>query len=109
MTEIVSPALDERFRAAAAAEGLLDVAYDVLPDTSVGALLVGVTDHGVCRISFDPQPELELEQLARLFGPRVLRSSQPLERVRRELDEYFSGARSLFEVEPDIRALPAYN
>jgi methylated-DNA-[protein]-cysteine S-methyltransferase len=109
MTEIVSPALDERFRAAAAAEGLLDVAYDVLPDTPVGALLVGVTDHGVCRISFDPEPERDLEDLARLFGPRVLRSSQPLERVRRELDEYFSGARSRFEVEPDIRALPAYN
>jgi methylated-DNA-[protein]-cysteine S-methyltransferase len=109
MNASVSPALDERFRAAAAAEGLLDVAYDVLPDTPVGALLVGVTAHGVCRISYDPQPELELEQLARLFGPRVLRSSQALERVRRELDEYFSGARSRFEIEPDVRTLPAYN
>ena len=52
--------LDERFRAAAAAEGLLDVAYDVFDDTAMGPLLVGVTDRGLCRISFDPEPEREL-------------------------------------------------
>ena len=34
--------LDERFRAAAAAEGLLDVAYDLV-DTPLGALLVAAT------------------------------------------------------------------
>ena len=47
MTKTFSPALDERFRAAAAAEGLLDVAYDILPDTPIGALLVGVSNHGL--------------------------------------------------------------
>ena len=109
MTETVSPVLDERFRAAAAAEGLLDVAYDVLTDTPIGALLVGVTDHGVCRISFDPDPERELETLARLHGSRVLRASAPVERVRKELDEYFAGKRHHFDVEPDVRFLPAYN
>jgi len=109
MTEIVNPALDERFRAAAVAEGLLDVAYDVIDDTPVGALLVGVTDHGVCRIWFDPDPEENLELLARLHGSRVLRASTPVERVRRELDEYFAGRRQRFDVEPDVRALPAYN
>jgi len=109
MTTTLSTALDERFRAAAAAEGLLDVAYDVLADTPIGALLVGVTDHGLCRITFDPEPERELEELARLFGPRVLRSSRPLERVRLELDEYFAGRRRHFEIEPDVRTLPAYN
>jgi methylated-DNA-[protein]-cysteine S-methyltransferase len=109
MSEIVTPALDERFRAAAAAEGLLDVAYDIIEDTPIGALLVGVTDHGVCRIWFDPDPEENLETLARLHGPRVLRASAPVERVRRELDEYFAGTRQHFDVEPDTRALPAYN
>ena len=74
MTEIPTLELDERFRAAAAAEGLLDVAYDVLDDIAIGPLLVGVTDRGLCRISFDPDPEQELEVLARLYGPRVLRS-----------------------------------
>jgi len=109
MNEIVSPELDARFRAAAAAEGLLDVAYDLLPDTPVGTLLVGVTDHGVCRISYDPDPEQELEALARLHGSRVLRSSAPVDRVRMELDEYFAGKRHHFEVEPDVRVLPEFN
>ena len=109
MTEAVSPALDERFRAAAAAEGLLDVAYDVLTDTPIGPLLVGVTGHGVCRIWFDPEPERDLETLVRLHGPRVLRSSGPVERARRELDEYFEGRRRQFDVEVDVRLLPAYN
>ncbi len=104
----VSPSLDERFRAAAAAAELLDVAYDVLPDTPVGTLLVGVTDRGVCRISFDPEPEHHLELLARIFGPRVLRSSKPVDRVRRELDEYFEGRRQHFDVEPDVRGVPEY-
>jgi methylated-DNA-[protein]-cysteine S-methyltransferase len=104
----VSPSLDERFRTAAAAAELLDVAYDVLPDTPVGALLVGVTDRGVCRISFDPEPEHHLELLARIFGPRVLRSSKPVDRVRRELDEYFEGRRQHFDVEPDVRGVPDY-
>ena len=105
----VSPSLDERFRAAAAAAGLLDVAFDVLPDTPVGPLLVGVTDRGVCKISFDPEPEHALEGLARRFGPRVLRSSKPVERVQRELDEYFAGRRTHFDVEPDLRSIADYH
>jgi methylated-DNA-[protein]-cysteine S-methyltransferase len=105
----VSPSLDERFRAAAAAAALLDVAFDVFDDTPIGPLLVGVTDRGVCRISFDPEWEHHLEVLARQFGPRVLRSPKPVERVRRELDEYFAGKRHHFDVEPDVRGLPPYN
>jgi methylated-DNA-[protein]-cysteine S-methyltransferase len=104
----LSPALDERFRAAAAAAELLDVAYDVVPDTPVGPLLIGVTDRGVCRISFDPEPEHHLELLARTFGPRVLRSAKPVDRVRRELDEYFEGRRREFDIEPDVRGVTDY-
>jgi methylated-DNA-[protein]-cysteine S-methyltransferase len=100
--------LDERFRAAAAAEGLLDVAYDVFDDTAMGPLLVGVTDRGLCRISFDPTPERELEQLARVYGARVLRSSRPVDRVHRELDEYLEGRRRDFDVELDLRGQPDF-
>ncbi|MBV8258952.1 MAG: methylated-DNA--[protein]-cysteine S-methyltransferase [Actinobacteria bacterium] len=105
----VSTALDERFRAAAAAAGLLDVAYDVLEDTPVGPLLVGVSDRGVCRISFDPEPERQLEHLARVFGPRVLRSPRPLDPLRRELDEYFEGKRHAFDLDLDLRGAPEYH
>jgi methylated-DNA-[protein]-cysteine S-methyltransferase len=105
----VPATLDERFRAAAAATGELDVAYDVLDDTPVGSLLVGVSDRGLCRVHFDPVPEEELEQLARQFGPRVLRSPRALDTVRRELDEYFTGKRHAFDLALDLRAAPEFH
>jgi methylated-DNA-[protein]-cysteine S-methyltransferase len=105
----VPTVLDERFRAAAAAEGVLDVAYDVLDDTPVGALLVGVSERGLCRISFDPEPDRELELLARQFGPRVLRSPRALDHIRAELDEYFAGRRRAFDLELDLRAAPEFH
>jgi methylated-DNA-[protein]-cysteine S-methyltransferase len=105
----IAPTLDARFRYAAAAEGLLDAAYDVFDDTAIGALLVGVTDHGLCRITFDPDPQRELESLARLYGPRVLRSSRPVARVRRELEEYLTGRRRSFDLDLDLRVQPEFN
>ena len=99
----VSPELDRRFRDAAAAEGLLDVAYDLV-DTPVGRLLVAVTDHGVCEISYDPDLAREEEQLARNFGARVLRSPKPTDDARRQLDEYFAGKRRDFELTVDLRS-----
>jgi methylated-DNA-[protein]-cysteine S-methyltransferase len=98
----VSPDLDRRFREAAADAGLLDVAYDVV-DSPIGPLLVAVTERGVCRISFDPEPEQEAEGLARAFGTRVLRARRPVDHARRELSEYFEGARHAFDVPADLR------
>jgi methylated-DNA-[protein]-cysteine S-methyltransferase len=98
----VSSELDARFRDAAAAEGLLDVAYDLV-DTPVGRLLVAVTDCGLCEISYDPEPERETEALARAFGARVLRSPRPTDEARRQLDEYFAGDRQSFDLDVDLR------
>jgi methylated-DNA-[protein]-cysteine S-methyltransferase len=98
----VPTTLDSRFRDAAAAEGLLDVSYDIA-DTPVGLLLVAVSDRGLCRISFDPEPERETEQLARTFGVRVLRASRAIDPVKRELDEYFAGRRREFDLPVDLR------
>ena len=105
----VPTVLDECFRAAAAASGDLDVAYDILGDTPVGPLLVGVSDRGLCRVGFDPEPEAELDRLARAFGPRVLRTPKALDRVRKELDEYFAGRRHDFDLELDLRATPKFH
>ena len=98
----VTPELDRRFRDAAAAEGLLDVAYE-LHDTPVGRLLIAVTDHGVCEIHYDADPDAEAERLARLFGARVLRSPRPTDEARRQLDEYFAGKRREFDLDVDLR------
>jgi methylated-DNA-[protein]-cysteine S-methyltransferase len=99
--------VDRAFRDRAASEGTLDVAYD-LTDSPVGELLVAVSGRGVCRISFDPEPEAELEALARQHGVRVLRSPRPLEKPRRELDEYFEGRRRDFDLDVDLAALPPF-
>ena len=93
--------LDQRFRDAAAAEGLLDVAYE-LHDTPVGTLLVAVTDRGLCEIEYDADPDAEAERLGRLFGTRVLRSPRPTDEARHQLDEYFAGTRRDFDLELDL-------
>jgi methylated-DNA-[protein]-cysteine S-methyltransferase len=98
----VSDDLDRRFRERAAAEGLVDVAYDLV-DTPLGDLLVAVTDRGLCRIEFDPEPDRDLEPLARDFGLRVLRAPKAVDESRRELTEYFEGSRTRFELPLDLR------
>jgi methylated-DNA-[protein]-cysteine S-methyltransferase len=105
---IVSPALDRRFREAAAAAGLLDVAYD-LTDSPVGTLLVATTDRGLCRISFDPIVDRATEELARAFGTGVLRAAKPIDPVRRQLDEYFDSKRTQFELPLDLRGAAPFS
>ena len=104
----VPNALDRRFRQAAAASGLVDVSYDVA-DTPIGPLLLAVTERGLCRISFDPEPERETEQLARLFGVRVLKAPRKVDRVRRELEEYFEGRRREFDLPIDLRGREGFS
>jgi methylated-DNA-[protein]-cysteine S-methyltransferase len=98
----VTAELDERFRAAAADSGLLDAAYDLV-DTPLGSLLVAATDAGLFRISYDPEPDREVEELSRLLGTRILRVAKPVDEVRRQLDEYFEQRRTEFDLPLDLR------
>ena len=98
---MLTPELDARFRAAALAEGLVDVRYDVT-ESPVGDLFLASTDRGLCRISY--RLEGQEEELARTYGVRVLR--MPLDSVRRELDEYFDGDRREFDLPLDLRVAP---
>jgi methylated-DNA-[protein]-cysteine S-methyltransferase len=104
----VPNALDRRFRQAAAEAGLVDVSFDVA-DTPVGPLLVAVTERGLCRISFNPEPDRETETLARTFGVRVLRAPREVDHVRRELDEYFEGRRREFDLPIDLRGREGFS
>ena len=97
----VTSDLDARFRAAALAEGLVDVRYDVV-DSPLGPLHIASTDRGLCRISY--REDGWEDALARTFGVRVLQS--PLDKVRRELDEYFAGSRRTFDLPLDLRVAP---
>jgi methylated-DNA-[protein]-cysteine S-methyltransferase len=99
--------LDQRFREAAATLRLLDVGFDVV-DSPIGPLFVAASDRGLASISFDAEPEHQLERLARLAGPRVLRSPASVDAARRELDEYFEGGRQAFDLSVDLRALPPF-
>ncbi len=103
----VSPDLDRRFREAATSLGLVDVGFDIV-DSPVGELLVAASDRGVASIWFDPDPAEDLERLARIGGPRVLRSPRSIDTARRELDEYFAGKRRSFDLQLDLRALPPF-
>jgi methylated-DNA-[protein]-cysteine S-methyltransferase len=104
----VPKALDRRFREAATEAGLVDVSFDVA-DTQIGLLLLAVTERGLCRISFDPEPDRETETLARTFGVRVLRAPRELDPVRRELDEYFEGRRRDFDLPIDLRGREGFS
>jgi methylated-DNA-[protein]-cysteine S-methyltransferase len=97
----VSTRLDTRFRTAAVADGLVDVAYE-LADTPLGTLLLAKTERGLCRVEYDPELERAVETLARAFGLRVLRTPGALDDARRQLDEYFDGRRQSFDLALDL-------
>ena len=103
----VTPDLDRRFREAAATLGLVDIGFDIV-ESPIGELLVAASDQGVASIWFDPDPADDLDRLARIGGPRVLRSPRSVDRVRGELEEYFAGTRRAFDVPLDLRALPSF-
>ncbi|MBV9915951.1 MAG: methylated-DNA--[protein]-cysteine S-methyltransferase [Solirubrobacterales bacterium] len=88
--------------AAAARAGLLDVAYATV-DSPVGRLLLARTPRGLVRVAYVP-PDGEdavLEALAGKLSPRVIAAPRALDEARRELDEYFAGARTRFELPLD--------
>jgi methylated-DNA-[protein]-cysteine S-methyltransferase len=84
-----------------AAEGLADISYAPV-DSPFGTLLLAATRRGLVRLAF-PEEDVDsvLERLARRLSPRIVESSAPLEPMRRELEEYFSGSRRSFELPLD--------
>jgi methylated-DNA-[protein]-cysteine S-methyltransferase len=95
--------LHARLVAAAEQAGILDVAYRTI-DTPVGTLLLAATDQGLVRVAYASEDhDLVLRQLADRVSPRVLRAPARLDSPAKELDEYFAGRRSRFDLPLDFQ------
>lgn len=93
--------LHTRLGRTAADAGLLDVAYRTL-DTPVGPLLLAATEAGLVRVAYAREDHhAVLQQLAEQVSPRVLRAPARLDDVARELEEYFVGRRTVFDLPLD--------
>ena len=95
---------------AAADAGLLDVAY-ATEDSPVGRLLLAVTPQGLIRIAYLDRGDDEdsvLQALAARVSPRILTAPRRLDEPRRQLDQYFAGHRSEFEVPLDWRLVRGF-
>jgi methylated-DNA-[protein]-cysteine S-methyltransferase len=89
--------------AAATEAGILDVAYRTI-DTPVGPLLLVATEAGLVRVAYGREDhDLVLNQLANRISPRVLHAPSRLDPAARQIDEYFAGRRSLFDLPLDFR------
>jgi methylated-DNA-[protein]-cysteine S-methyltransferase len=102
-TDTEAAAAARRFAERADLEGLAEVAYASC-DSPFGIVHIAVTARGLVSVALPNRSEEEfLVELAREISPRVLELPGRLDRVRREIDEYFSGARRTFDLELDWR------
>ncbi|MGH2671474.1 MAG: methylated-DNA--[protein]-cysteine S-methyltransferase [Actinomycetota bacterium] len=91
--------------AAAAERGLLDVALGDV-ESPVGELLLAVTPRGLAYVAFEDEEREELlTRLSRELSPRILEHPAATDEVRRQLEEYFAGARTRFELKLDRRLM----
>ena len=95
--------LHARLVAAAERDGVLDVAYRTIA-TPIGELLLAGTERGLVRVAFPRQGHDEvLATLAQTVSPRILRAPGRLDQASRQLDEYFDGTRTVFDLPLDFR------
>ena len=95
--------LHARLATAAQRAGVLDVAYRIV-DSPVGPLLVAATELGLVRVAFAVEGHDDvLQHLAERVSPRILLAPGRLDAAARELDEYFAGVRTTFDVPLDWR------
>jgi methylated-DNA-[protein]-cysteine S-methyltransferase len=93
----------ERLTNRANEEGLLDLAY-TMSDSPFGPLLLAATPKGLVKVSLPGHdPEQTLEDLAARISPRVLEAPARLDEARRELDLYFEGKLTEFDLPLDWR------
>jgi methylated-DNA-[protein]-cysteine S-methyltransferase len=92
-----------RLAEGAADAGLLDVAYGQA-DSPFGTLLLAATPRGLVRLGLPNQDaDALLADLAQRVSPRVLEAPRRFEQTRRELDLYFEGKLTDFDLPLDWR------
>jgi methylated-DNA-[protein]-cysteine S-methyltransferase len=105
MTPLTPPAADPSAALARfAATATPDVSY-ALVDSPVGTLLAASTVRGLACLAYEDLyggADPLLERLAQEISPRVLHAPARLDPVRRELDEYFAGTRTSFDLPLDF-------
>jgi methylated-DNA-[protein]-cysteine S-methyltransferase len=91
---------------AAAAAGMLDVAY-ATTDSPLGPLLLASTEQGLVRVAYldFADRDVVLQSLADRVSPRMLEAPRRLDGPRRELDDYFGGRRREFDLPLDRRLM----
>ena len=95
--------LHARLVADAERDGVLDVAYHVV-DTPVGELLLAMSDRGLVRVAYAREGhDAVLATLAETVSPRILRAPGRLDIVTTQIEEYFAGQRTAFDLPLDFR------
>jgi len=101
--EAVQRQLHARLVADANAAGMLDVAYRTV-DSPLGPLLLAATEQGLLRVAYALEDHDQvLAQLASSVSARVLRAPARTDLAARELEEYFAGQRTAFDLPLDLR------
>lgn len=95
--------LHDRLARSAEEEGVLDIAYRTI-DSPVGSLLLAATSRGLVRVAFSSEGhDRVLSNLSSAISPRLLKAPRKLDPVARELDEYFDGKRTSFDLPLDFQ------
>lgn len=101
-------ALNNRLRATAEQQHLLDVAYRSI-DTPIGQVLLAATDAGLVRVAFAIEGlEGVLQQLADQVSPRVLMAPRRLDTAASQMDRYFAGDGATFDIPLDWQLSAGY-
>ena len=97
------PAAAARAAARFAAGAPADAWYAV-EESPLGTLVAVATGRGLARLAYADHgggPDAVLDRVAARLSPRLLEAPGRLDRVRRELDEYFAGRRTTFDLDVD--------
>jgi methylated-DNA-[protein]-cysteine S-methyltransferase len=95
--------LHHRLEQRATEAGLLDVAFRTI-DSPVGPLLLAATPLGLVRVAYQREGhDAVLQALASKISPRILAAPRRLDEAARQVEEYFAGRRTTFDIALDLR------